>query len=419
MNALDTPRVLASRLQPVAGLLAASTSHYRRPLLHTPFFEPSRPWIQNDTFVGWAGYCVPDVYSSTEQEYFAIRNTCSVFDLTPMIKYLITGPDAERYLDRVVTCDLRKLKVDRVVYTVWCDDEGKVIDDGTVFRFGPQEFRLCTAERQLDWLLDCATGFDVHVREVTPEIAALAVQGPTSFATLRAAGFQGLETLTAMGMSHHRWEGHEVMVSRTGFTGDLGYEVWVPPEGATLLWQRLMAAGQARGILPIGYRALDMARIEAGFILPEVDFVSAHRTVRLDRESSPFELSLDWTVALGKGHFNGRRALVREKERGIRRRLVGLELDGNKPGHDSLVYADRANERQVGEITTALWSPTCKRNIALARIDAPWCDRKDVLWVDLYLQRELRWERRNVRAWIVDRPFFLPDRRRATPPVER
>lgn len=422
MSLTETDSPMSAQVQRPAlapGLLAPSTSHYRRPLKHTPFHEASQPWIQTDVFVAWAGYCVPDVYSSVEQEYFAIRNNCSIFDLTPMIKYRITGPDAQAYLNRVVTCDLRKLKVNRVIYTVWCDDNGHVIDDGTVFRFGPNEFRLCTAERQLDWLLDSAIGYDVSISEVTPEVAALALQGPTSYSVLKAIGLQGLETLTAMGMSHHRWEGYELMVSRTGFTGDLGYELWIAPEGATLLWNRLMVAGHVRGIRPIGYQALDMARIEAGFILPDVDFISCMHTVRIGRESSPWELNLDWTVAMDKGHFNGRRALLAEKQRGVRRKLVGLELDGKHPAHGSLVYSDKANEHQVGEITAALWSPTCKRNLAIAKIDAPHFDSKVDLWVDLYLNRELHWERRNVRAWIVERPFYLPARRRQTPPVER
>ncbi len=396
-----------------------SNSHYRRPLLHTPFFEASKPWIQTDTFIDWAGYCTPDVYSYTEHEYFAIRNSCSLFDLTPMIKYRIKGPDAERYLNRVVTCDLRKLKVNRVIYTLWCNDAGHVIDDGTVFRLAADEFRVCSAERQLDWFLDCAIGYDVEISEVTADIAALAVQGPTSFNVLQAAGFQGLESLTAMGISHHVFEGHPVMISRTGFTGDLGYEVWIAPEGAATLWNRLMEVGHTRGIAPIGYQALDMARIEAGFILPHVDFISCNHTIRLGRESSPWELNLDWTVALDKGHFNGRRALLQEKERGIRRKLVGLELDGNKPAHGSLVYADRENNHQIGEITAALWSPTLKRNIAIAKIDAPYFDSTESFWVDLYLHRELQWERRNVRSWIVERPFYLPARRRATPPPLR
>ena len=397
----------------------ASNAHYRRPLLHTPFFEASKPWIQSDTFIAWAGYSTPDVYSYTEHEYFAIRNTCSVFDLTPMIKYRVAGPDAERFLNRVVTCDVRKLKVDRVIYTLWCNDAGHVIDDGTLFRLGPQEFRVCTAERQLDWFLDSAIGFDVHITEVTEDIAALAVQGPTAYTVLSNMGFQGLETLTAMGISHHVWEGHPVLISRTGFTGDLGYELWVAPQAASLLWNRLMEVGHTRGITPIGYQALEMARIEAGFILPHVDFISCNHTIRLGRESSPWELNLDWTVALDKGHFNGRRALIKEKANGIRRKLVGLELDGNKPAHGSLVYADKENTKQIGEVTAALWSPTLKRNIAIAKIDAPYYDSKESFWLDLYLHRELQWERRNVRSWIVERPFYAPSRRRATPPPLR
>ena len=393
--------------------------HYLRPLLHTPFFEASRPWIQTDSFIAWAGYLTPDVYSYVEQEYFAIRNTCALFDLTPMVKYRISGPDAERYLNRMVTGNITKLAIDRVLYTLWCDDAGYVVDDGTVFRLGPQEFRVCCQERQLDWFLDCAFGFDVQVAEVTADIAALALQGPTAFAVLQAAGFSGLETLAAMGISRHAYDGHEVLISRTGFTGDLGYEVWIAPHKAAALWSALMQAGANRGITPMGYQALEMARIEAGFILPGVDFISCAQTLRLGRESTPWELNLDWTVALDKGHFNGRRALLASKTRGVRRKLVGLELDGNKPAHGALVYADVGNNVQVGEITSALWSPTLKRNIAIARIDAPHCDSPASFWVDLYLHRELQWERRNVRSWIVPRPFYAPARRRAMPPPLR
>ena len=402
-----------------ASLPQLSDAHYRRPLLHTPFFEASRPWIQTDSFIAWTGYSTPGVYSTTEHEYFAIRNSCALFDLTPMVKYRISGPDAERYLNRVVTGDMRKLAVDKVVYTLWCDDAGHVIDDGTVFRLGPNEFRLCSQERQLEWLQDSAFGFDVEIAEVTADIAALAVQGPTAFTVLRAIGLEGLENLKPMAMVHHDWQGHRVTVSRTGFTGDLGYEVWIAPEGATLLWNSLMEAGRNRGITPIGYAALDMARIEAGFILPDVDFISCKHTIRLGRESTPWELNLTWTVALDKGHFNGRRALLAAQAAGPRRKLVGLELDGNKAAHGSLVYADKDNTIQAGEITSAMWSPTLKRNIAIARLDAPYCDTKGSLWVDLYLHRELQWERRNVRCKIVERPFYLPARRRATPPPER
>jgi len=392
---------------------------YRRPLLTTPFFERSQYFVETDTYVPWAGYSTPDVFSSVEQEYFAIRNSAAVFDLTPMVKYRITGADAERYLNRLITRDVGKLRVNRVAYTVWCNEAGHVIDDGTVFRFGKDEFHLCTAERQLDWFLDSAIGYEVDIREVTEDIAALALQGPTSCAILKAIGLAGVENLKMFEMGHFRIGELPLMVSRTGFTGDLGYELWIAPEGAVPLWDLLMEAGRTRGIRPIGYQALDMARIEAGFILPNVDFISAAQTVRLNRETTPFELGLDWLVALDKGHFNGRRAIVEEKARGSRRRLMAIEIAGKKPAHGSLLYDDEKNWRQVGEIKSALWSPTCKRNIALAMIDAPHFSTLKEFWVDIYLHRELMWERRMERAWPVERPFFAPDRRKATPAPDR
>ncbi len=393
--------------------------HYRRPLLTTPFFERSQYLVETDTYVPWSGYSTPDVFSSVEQEYFAIRNSASVFDLTPMVKYRIVGPDAERYLNRLITRDVSKLKVNRVAYTVWCNEFGHLIDDGTVFRFGPNEFHLCTAERQLDWFLDSAIGFEVEIREVTDQIAALSLQGPTSCSVLKAMGLSGIENLKLFEMGHYRLGELALMVSRTGFTGDLGYELWVATEGALDLWDRLMAAGHTRGIRPIGYQALEMARIEAGFVLPNVDFISAARTIRLNRETTPFELGLEWLVALEKGHFNGRRALVEEKARGSRRRLLGIEIAGKKPAHGSLLYDGEKGLRQVGEIKSALWSPTCKRNIALAMIEAPYFKTLKEFWVDIYVHRELLWERRMERAWPVERPFFAPERRKATPAPDR
>ncbi|SPJ18552.1 Glycine cleavage T-protein (Aminomethyl transferase) [Burkholderiales bacterium] len=393
--------------------------HYRRPLLTTPFFERSQYLVETDTYVPWSGYTTPDVFSSVEQEYFAIRNSASVFDLTPMVKYRIVGPDAQRYLNRLITRDVSKLKVNRVAYTVWCNEFGHLIDDGTVFRFGPNEFHLCTAERQLDWFLDSAIGFEVEIREVTDQIAALSLQGPTSCAVLKAMGLSGIENLKLFEMGHYRLGELPLMVSRTGFTGDLGYELWIATEGALDLWDRLMAAGHTRGIRAIGYQALEMARIEAGFVLPNVDFISAARTIRLNRETTPFELGLEWLVALEKGHFNGRRALVEEKARGSRRRLLGIEIAGKKPAHGSLLYDGEKGLRQVGEIKSALWSPTCKRNIALAMIEAPYFSTLKEFWVDIYVHRELLWERRMERAWPVERPFFAPERRKATPAPDR
>jgi aminomethyltransferase len=388
-------------------------------LLTTPFFERSQFLVETDTYIPWSGYTVPDVFSSVEQEYFAIRNTASLCDLTPMIKYRISGPDAERYLNRLITRDVSKLKADRVAYAVWCNELGHLIDEGTVWRFGQNEFHLCTMARQLDWFLDSAIGFQVDIAEVTDQIAALALQGPTSCAVMKAMGLPGIENLRMFGISHYRLGDLPLTVSRTGFAGDLGYELWIAPGGALDLWDRLMVAGKTRGIRAIGYRALEMARIEAGFVLANVDFISAAHTIGLNRETTPFELGLEWLVALEKDHFNGRRALLEEKARGSRRRLLGIEIAGNKPAHGSLIYDSKKGRHQVGEITSALWSPTCKRNIALAMIEAPYFSTLTQFWVDIYLHRELLWERRIERAWPVERPFFAPERRKATPAPDR
>jgi aminomethyltransferase len=395
-----------------------STKHFKEPLLKTPFHARARALSQVDSFIAWAGYTTVDVFTTVEQEYFAIRNAATLYDLTPMIKYRIAGRDAAAYLNRLVTRNVEKLRENRVAYCVWCNDAGHIIDDGTIFRLDQTEYRLCTAERQLDWLLDSAIGFEVLIDEVTAEIAALAVQGPTSCAVLKAAGFFGLEKLKPFDIGKFFLGEVEVMVSRTGFTGDLGYELWLAPHEAEDLWDALMLAGRTRGIRAIGSQALNIARIEAGFISPNVDFVSAEHTLRTGRDRSPLELGLDWLVDFNKGHFTGRRALLRESKSGVRRQLVGLDVAGNKPAHNALLYARQSGRREIGSVTSAVWSPTCKRNIALAMVDAPFNQLGSTVWADIYLNRELKWERRMSRARVVERPFFAPERRRATPPAE-
>jgi aminomethyltransferase len=254
---------------------------------------------------------------------------------------------------------------------------------------------------------------------VTEQIAALALQGPTSSLILKMLGLTGVDLLKPFDIGHFTLNGYPVMVSRTGFTGDLGYELWIDPANALPFWDALMTAGTGRGIRPIGYQALEMARIEAGFILPNVEFVSAEHTIRLNRDRSPFELGLDWLVDLKKGHFNGRRALLVEKEQGSRQRLVAIEIEGKKPAHHALIYSTEDAEQQIGFVTSALWSPTCKRNIALAMLDAPYFDGKTEMWAEIYLHRELVWERRMRRCKIVEKPFFAPERRRQTPAPDR
>jgi aminomethyltransferase len=404
-------------------MLTESEPHYRQPLLKTPFHERARELSQLDSFIPWSGYTTVDVFTSVEQEYFAIRNASSLYDLTPMVKYRIAGADALRFLNRLTTRDLGKLRPGRVAYTVWCNDEGHLIDDGTVFCLGQNEYRLCTAERQLDWLRASAIGFDVEIREVTEEIAALAVQGPTSCKLLKTVGVQGVESLKpfehgAFAMPQGSRPPVSLLVSRTGFTGDLGYELWMSPADAEPVWDALMEVGRTRAVRPIGSRALNIARIEAGFLLPRLDFVSAAHTLYLGTERSPLELGLAWLVDFGKGHFTGRRALLAEAARGPRHQLVGLDVAGQKPAHNALLYTARSGRKEVGSVTSATWSPTCKRNIALAMVDAACSAIGSTLWADIYLNRELVWERRMVAARVVERPFYAPARRRATPPAD-
>jgi aminomethyltransferase len=396
---------------------AAVLPHFVQPLLKTPFHDRARALSQLDSFIPWSGYTTVDVFTNIEQEYFAIRNATTLYDLTPMVKYRIAGPSALPFLNRLITRDISKLKVGRVAYCVWCDDAGHLIDDGTVFRLSEYEYRLCTAERQLDWFLSSAIGFgSAVIEEVSEQIAALALQGPTSYSVLAAAGLAAVERLLPFEIGTFEVNGMTITVSRTGFTGDLGYELWMDPGHAERIWDILMAAGQTRGIRPIGSKALNIARIEAGFLQPNVDFVSSAHTVLIGRDRSPLELGLEWLVDFNKPYFTGRRALVEEKRRGAARRLVGLDIEGNKPAHNALLYSDRRGQREVGSVTSATWSPTCKRNIALAMLDAPHFKPGSTLWADIYLNRELVWERRMAHARVVERPFFAPERRKATPP---
>src|SRR5260370_25746891 len=248
--------------------------HFKQPLLKTPFHSQARGLSQVYSFIPWAGYTTVDVFTTVEQEYFAIRNATTLYDLTPMVKYRVAGPDVLPYLNRLVTRDLGKLRPDRVAYCVWCNDAGHLIDDGTVFRLGDGEYRICTAERQIDWFLDSAIGFDVEIGEVTEHIAALAVQGPTSCAVLKAVGLQGVEKLKPFEIGYFALGAHRLTVSRTGFTGDLGYELWMEPEAAEAVWDALMEAGRSRGLRPIRPPPLEPPPPHGGVLFPPLRFLT-------------------------------------------------------------------------------------------------------------------------------------------------
>lgn len=383
-------------------------------MLTTPFH--SRVALANElnSWGNWKGYTTPDAYTDTELEYFAVRSTTGVFDLSPMNKYRFTGPDAGAYLNRLVTRDISKIRVGRVGYTVWCNDAGQVMDDGTVFHLAENDYRLCSYAKCIDWLLWAAEGFEVSIADETAEVAALAVQGPTSCSTLVAMGLDGLAELKPFGITEYDFEDEPLMVSRTGFTGDLGYELWIAPHKAEALWDRLFEAGKHYLIKPFGSEALDIARIETGFLQAGVDFVPAEEMVRNGRSRSPFELGLEWLVDLDKPVFNGRKALLREKAEGSRYRFAILDVDGNKPAHNSFILK---GGKQVGTVTSAAWCPTAKTNVALAQIEMPHGAVGDELVAEIYYQRELHWTRVLAPCKVLDAPVFNPSRRRATPAV--
>ncbi len=383
-------------------------------LLRTPFYPRTKPACLTDEWHQWKAYLAADSFSNVELEYFSIRNQAAVFDITPMSKYRVTGPDAMAYFNRIFTRDVSKLSVGRVGYGVWCNGAGRVIDDGTLFRLGENDYRLCSQERQLDWLNWSKLGFEVDVAEETDEVAALALQGPCTCSVLKNMGFDGIENLKPFGITYYPFDGSEIMISRTGFTGDLGYELWTTPDHAVALWDALFEAGANYHIMPIGTHALDMARIEAGFIQAGVDFLPANETVRIDRSRTPFELGLDWLVDLNKPNFNGRRALLEEKEKGSRFRLVKLDIEGNKVAHDSFIFSGKAG-KNVGIVTSSVWSPILKANIALASLELPKGASDDNLYAEIYYNRELKWKRVMAACKVVDGPFFNPERRRVTP----
>jgi aminomethyltransferase len=382
----------------------------------SPFYPRQAEIDRLNRWHEWKGYLSADGFFDTALEYFATRNSTGVFDLSPMTKYRVTGPDSLDFVDRLVTRNMRKIRPGRVAYVVWCDDEGQVIDDGTIFHLRDGDYRICSQERHMSWFSAAAIGLDVSIVDETHDVCALAVQGPTSFSVLQAMGLDGIEALKPFGLDTFDFQGGELMVSRTGFTGDLGYELWTTPDRAIELWDTLFEAGKLHGIRAMGTDALDQARIEAGFIQAHVDFLPADVTVRSGRSRSPLELGLEWLVDFDKANFNGRRALAAEKQRGSTWRLVKLDIEGNKEAHHSYIYAKPSGGKEIGFVTSAVWSPVCKQNIAIGTVRTPYGKVGERLFVEVYYQREMHWSRMMAEATVVDKPFWDPPRKRATPP---
>jgi aminomethyltransferase len=387
-------------------------------LKESPFHPREAKLNIRDAWAAWNGYKFANYYYDAEFEYFCVRNLCGTYDICPMQKYLISGRDAEAMLNRMVTRDIRKLRLDRVTYVVWCTDEGRMVDDGTIFKLADDEFMLTCGSPCIAWLRMSAFGFEnVTVADVTDDIAALSLQGPTSFSVLKKMGLEGIETAKPFDIRHFPFHGDSLMVSRTGFTGDLGYELWINPELALQLWDELYAAGADFGIQPFGEEATNMTRLEAGFIMPGMEFNEALHTIHFEHDQTPFELNLGWLVDFNKPHFNGRKALLEEKKRGPKYTLTKLDIEGNKPAEEAYLYRDRKCKKQIGYVTSAMWSPAAKANIALAMIGTEYL--KGDIWAEIYYQKELRHYSKVARCTIKDRAFWAPPGARATPPLLR
>jgi aminomethyltransferase len=394
-------------------------------LKETPFHPRTAALMEGQAWRRWAGYVVASAYElSHEREYHAIRSAAALFDVSPLYKYMVRGRDAARLLDRIVTRDVLASKVGQVLYTPWCDARGKVIDDGTVSRLDETTFRMTAADPNIRWLHLNATGLDVAIEDVSERTAALSLQGPNARAILELACGQPLTGLKYFRLTTGKIRGVPVTISRTGYTGDLGYEVWVDADHALAAWDALVEVGTGYGITPAGMLALDLARNEAGLLLIEVDYISAHHAQIDAQTSTPFELSLGWTVALDKERFIGQDALRREYARGPAWRFVGIEVDW-----DSLerLYADvglppklpttawRASVPlyvgglQVGYATSGCWSPLLKRYIALAHLEARYGEPGTAVEMEVTVEHR----RRRAAATVRPLPFFNPERKRA------
>jgi len=393
------------------------------------FHQRTHQLCESLNYRDWAGYYAVSAYETHhEHEYNAIRNACAVIDVSPLFKYRVAGPDARRLVDRVITRDAKKLAIGQVYYTPWCDEEGKVIDDGTVTRIADQVYRWTAADPNLRWFTENAAGLDVTVEDITEQVAALALQGPTSARLLRQVSTAPIETLKYFRATTGSIAGVPVDISRTGYTGDLGYEIWMPWERAITVWDVIVEAGRAFDLHPTGMLALDVARIEAGLLLIDVDFYSSRKAMIEAQKYSPFELGMARLVDLGKGPFVGRAAIMAEHRRGWRRQIVGLEVDWTDveklyeavglpptaPATASRVAVPVYNDgRHVGRATSTTWSTTLKKLIALATVDAPYYAPGTKLQVEVTVVAFCH----TASATVVKTPFLNPARKTATPAV--
>jgi len=393
----------------------------------TAFHERTFPLCHSLNYREWSGYYTVSVYEvHHEHEYNAIRNACAMIDITPLYKYMVTGKDATKLVNRVITRDINKVKVGQVIYCCWCDEDGKVIDDGTISRLGENVYRWTAADPSLRWFKQNGLNMDVQIEDISEKTAALALQGPTSGQLLKVAAEADIANLKYFRVTRGKINGIPVDISRTGYTGDLGYEIWVPWQDAVKVWDALMTKGKQFDIHAAGMLALDVARVEAGLLLIEVDYTSSKKALIPSQKFSPYELGFGKMVHLDKENFVGKTALQRDEKNGVPRQLVGLEVDWVEveEQHDKFgltpaapAQASRAavpvyqGSRQVGKATTTTFSPLLKKLIALASVESGSSKPGTKLQMELTIEAR----RLKTTATVVKLPFFNPARKTAAP----
>ena len=394
----------------------------------TPFHERTLALCESLNYREWSGYYAVSAYEAHhDHEYNAIRNAAALIDVSPLFKYRITGKDATRLVDRVITRDMRKVSVGQVVYTPWCDEHGKVIDDGTVSRLEENVYRWTSADPSLRWFTQNAFGLDVQIEDISESVAALAVQGPTSGRLLKQIVEQAdIENLKYFRVTKGRIAGVTVEISRTGYTGDLGYEIWMAAEDALKVWDALVAQGRAFDIKPAGMLALDVARIEAGLLLIDIDFNSSKKALIEEQKYSPFEMGLGRLVNLDKNKFVGQAALIGEQKRGAAKQIVGLAIDwpaveniyervGLPPAVSPIASRVAVpvynNGTQLGKATSTTWSPTLKKMLALATLKRDFAKPGSNVEIEITVEAV----RHRVPATVTKTPFYNPKHKTATP----
>ena len=393
----------------------------------SPFFERTSKINMSQEWKRWGGYLSATKYDlNHDNEYFAIRTKAGLLDISPLFKYRIKGKDSQIFLNRLVTRNIKICKVGQVMYSPWCDENGKVIDDGTIQRIGKEDFRLTSAEPNLSWLELNSFDMEVTIYDESDKVSALALQGPNSRDIINSISSKSVNNLKFFGMMETDFNGIQVSISRTGYTGDLGYEIWINPTDSIKIWDMLIKYGRNYGITPVGLNALDISRIEASLILLDVDYISSRHALIEDRKSSPYELGLGWTVKLDSGNFIGSNALNNEKNNPSEWEFVGIEIlwdeleglykkVGLPPDLPHAAWRDSTplycNKTQVGYATSGCWSPILKKYIALAHVKSKYSALDTILDFEIKVEHY----RHLTSAKIVKTPFYNPKRKISCP----